>query len=143
MADLLKQQWQIPETEIKVDYYVDTEHAAMLERLSPHDQITGGYPFDTAARGILLPFELLCKHQGYAGLGREGYQTLADYLKRAGPAEAMFAQWSNVAQIAESGMLFARTEGDQKVYFPTGMWVLGTKPRGPVMGRDLVALLEQ
>ncbi len=143
MTNLVKQQWNIPGTEIKVDYYVDSGHAAMLETLSPHDQITGGYPFDTTARGILLPFELLCKHQGYVGLDKEGYQTLADYLRKQGPAEAMFAQWSSVDKIAESGLLLVRTETLERIYFPTGMWVLGTKPRGPVMGRDLLDLLEE
>ena len=68
---------------IIVPYYIDEEHQSRLEAITPHEGFTGKkHPEDPFLRDRLIPFVLLSRHVGYAGLDQEGYSCLAKILER-------------------------------------------------------------
>ena len=128
-----RKEWQIEENGTTIPYYVDEEHQRILERLLPHDKITGIFPFDAHNRGALLPFAVICKQIGYSGLDEEGYDLLGKLITK----QKLFgeARWigqvslDSLAEVPNNSLnlLISRNSCGRKIYFPTAVYVMGNK----------------
>mgnify|MGYP001591407241 CR=1 FL=1 len=125
--------WELEGTDVTISYYVDEQHQKNLERILPHEQITGEFPFDFSIRGALLPFIILCREKGYVGLDKGGYDTLGKLIIDQGNFDE--AMWignvdldSLVRVPSETpNLLLLKHVDGKKVYFPTGHFVEGNR----------------
>jgi len=133
LAQIQRKEWKIRDGVI-VPYYVDAEHQKMMGELVPHDKLTLGFPYDTAVRGILLPFGVLCLNREYGGLDQEGYDGLGKLLRNESRSLGRFFIGSSSLDRFTRGykndplpFLFLREVADKKVFFPTGYYAIGNR----------------
>ena len=133
VAEIQRREWRIRDGVI-VPYYVDPEHQKLMKNITPHDELTLSFPYDTALRGILMPFGVLCVNREYGGLDQEGYDGLGRFLRNETQiVERFFIGSSSLDKFTRGykdeplPVLSLKEVADKKVFFPTGYYVVGNR----------------
>lgn len=130
IRNIERKEWSI-DNGVVIPYYYEEEHKNLLEGIVPHDDISMNFPFDTAIRGILLPFVVLCANKEYGGLSQEGYNILGKYIKEKTNA-GLFILSSSLEPFTRASkehlpFLIVTSFENNTVYFPSGYYIIGNK----------------
>ena len=130
LTEIQRKEW-VTRDGVVIPYYVDDQYQQLMEGIVSHDKLTLGFPYDTALRGNLMPFGILCLNKEYGGLDQEGYNGLGKLLSKSQALGRFFIgsisldEHTRVYKKEHLPFLFLKEVEGKRVLFPTGYYVIG------------------